>query len=156
MKRDFALLASAALLGALGSHALEHWLTPKPAHAGGLTGPLPAHAVEQADGSLAVSARDTTLTMAPDGTVHVISPEQLTIGAADDVTIEGYRVKIDASSSLEIEARTYKADVSEYQLEADKIQIGDHSSEIKLAEGEDPVCINDDGDITKSQRVKAR
>ncbi|MFQ6132914.1 MAG: hypothetical protein ACE5R4_12815 [Armatimonadota bacterium] len=156
MKRHIALLVAAALLGALAAHALEHWLIPAAAHADGMVEGAFGQAARQADGSLVVSTKDTTLTLTPDGTVSVASPEQLIIGAADDVTIEGYRVKIDASSSVEIEASSYKADLSDYKLEANRIEIGEHSSEIKLAGGSDPICINDDGDITKSEKVKAR
>lgn len=156
MRQQFVLLALAALLGAVGAYGLEHWLAPAPAHADAVTaGPL-GRAAQQADGSLVLSAKGTTLRLTPDGAVHVTSPEQLIIRAGDDVTIEGYRVKIDASSSVEIEARTYEADLSDYKLEASKIEIGDTNSEIKLAEGTDPICINDDGDITRSQKVKAR
>ena len=151
------LLVAAAFLGAVGSHALQYWLVPAPAQAadGWMAGPF-GNAVQQDDGSLVVTAQNTMLTLAPDGTVRVTSPERLIIGTADDVKIEGYRVEIEASSSVEIETSTLTADVSNYKVEASRIELGQSNTDIKLADGDDPICINDDGDITRSDRVKAR
>lgn len=148
MKRQLALLTVAAFLGALTYHAVDHWLLPSPADAAGAA--IGGQATYDADGTLTISGGNSTLTMTPDGTVRVISPDKLIIGAADDVKIEGYRVRIDASSEVEIEAG------SRYTLDASTIKIGDYSSDIKFNGGDDPICINDDGDITKSERIKAR
>ena len=156
MKKQLALLLTAAFLGALGSQAIDHWLVPAPAYADtALAGPF-GQALQQEDGSLIVTARDTTLVLDPDGTVSVRAPEKLIIGAADDVKIEGYRVKIDASSEVEIETSSMTVDVSDYELEASRIEIGQSSTDIKLADGSEYIALNDDGDIVKSQRVKAR
>jgi hypothetical protein len=151
MKKQFAWLVVAAFLGALAYHALDHWILPSPAQAAerGVTR-AGVDAVYEADGTLVITGPSTTLMMTPDGTVSVSSPDRLIIGAADDVKIEGYRVKIDASSEVEVEAG------SRYTLDASSIKIGDYSSDIKLNGGDDPICINDDGDITKSERIKAR
>jgi hypothetical protein len=151
MKRQFAWLIAAAFLGALAYHALDRWLLPSPAQAADRSvGNLAVDTGRQADGTLVITGEQSSVTVSPDGTVRVSSPRELIVGAADDVKIEGYRVKIDASSEVEIDAG------SRYTLEASTIKIGDHNSDIKLNEGDDPICINDDGDITKSERIKAR
>jgi hypothetical protein len=111
----------------------------------------------QADGSVVVSARDTTLTLTPDGTVRVTSPERLVIGGPnEDLKIEGSRVTIDASSEFKVETSKVYLDTYDYKLEGNHIQIGESSSDIKLADGSDPICVNDDGEIVKSERVKSR
>jgi hypothetical protein len=152
MRHQFLLLLLAAVLGAVGAQAVQSWLHPTPAYAGSAMGRL----APQADGSLVINARNTTLTLTPDGVVRVTSPEQLVIGAADDVKIEGYRVTIDASSEFKVETQTAYLDTYEYKLEGNHIQIGESGSDIKLADGSDPICVNDDGKIVKSERVKSR
>ncbi len=152
MRRPLLWLAAAGLAGALGSQALQTWLRPTPAYAGTALGRM----VEREDGSVVISARDTTLTLSPDGTVRVTSPAKLIIGAADDVKIEGYRVTIDASSELKVETSDVNIDTSAFKLEGNHIEIGESSSDIKLADGDDPICLNDDGEVVKSQRVKSR
>lgn len=151
MKRQFAWLAAAAFLGALAYHALDRWLLPSSAQAADRSmaadGP---EAIREADGTLVITGQETSVTVSPDGIVRVSSPQALIVGAADDVKIEGYRVKIDASSEVEIDAG------SRYTLEASTINIGDYNSDIKLNGGDDPICINDDGDIKRSERIKAR
>ncbi len=151
MKRQFAWLIAAAFLGALAYHALDRWLLPSPAQAADRSmGNLAVETNQEADGTLVITGEQSSVTVSPDGTVRVSSPQKLIVGAADDVKIEGYRVKIDASSEVEIDAG------SRYSLEASTIKIGDYNSDIKLNGGDDPICINDDGDITKSERIKAR
>jgi hypothetical protein len=88
--------------------------------------------------------------------VRVSAPEQLIIGAADDVKIEGYRVTIDASSELNVETSDVNIDTNDFVLEGSHIEIGESNSDIRLADGSDPICINDDGEVIKSDRVKAR
>ncbi len=151
MKRQFAWLVVAAFLGALAYHALDRWLVPSPAQAADRSMTTPAvGTTEEADGTLVITGQDSAVTISPDGTVRVSSPQRLIVSAAEDVKIEGYRVKIDASSEVEIEAG------SRYTLDASTIKIGDYSSDIKFNGGDNPICINDDGDITRSERIKAR
>jgi len=153
MKHQFLLLAIAAVLGAVGAQALQTWLQPTPAYAGSALSRL----TPGDDGSIVVSARNTTLVLTPDGTVRVTAPENVIIGAAnDDVKIEGYRVTIDASSELKVETSTAYLDTYDFKLEGNHIKIGESSSDIKLADGSDPICINDDDKIVKSERVKSR
>jgi hypothetical protein len=103
-----------------------------------------------------VNAGETTLRLDRDGSVQVSGPKRLILGAADDVLIEGYRVKIDASSDVEIEGSRFTVDANEQKLEGSRIEVGDYSAEVTLADGSDPVCINDGGAVVKSQRVRAR
>jgi len=153
MRRQFLLLLLAAVLGAIGSQAALSRLRPTSAHAGSAMGRL----TPQTDGSLVVSARNTTLTLTPDGTVRVTSPEQVVIGGAnEDLKIQGYRVTIDASSEFKVDTSSVYLDTHDYKLEGNNIQIGESGSDIKLAGGSDPICLNDDGKVVKSERVKAR
>jgi len=152
MRRPFLYLVGAGLVGALGAQALQTWLRPTPAYAGTASGRL----TQNDDGSMVISARNTTLTLTPDGTVRVTSPEQLIIGAADDVKIEGYRVTIDASSELKVETSDVTIDTNDFSLEGNHIEIGESNSDIKLADGDNPICLNDDGAVVKSDRVKSR
>jgi len=152
MRRPFLWLTAAGLIGALSAQALQTWLRPAPAHAGTALGRL----TQGADGTVVVSARNTTLTLAPDGTVRVTSPERLILGAADDVKIEFYRVTIDASSEFKVETSDVVIDTSDFTLEGNDIEIGESNSDIKLADGSSPLCLNDGDQIVKSDRVKAR
>jgi hypothetical protein len=153
MKRQLALLMVAGLMGALGALAIQTWLQPTPAYAQTALGRL----TPQADGSFVVSARNATLVLSPDGTVRVTSPERVVIGGSgQDLKIEGSRVTIDASSELKVETSDVNFDVSDFNVDAGDIEIGDYNSDVKLADGSDPICINDDGEIKKSEKVKAR
>ena len=153
MKRQVAFLVVASLMGALGALAIQTWLQPTPAYAGTALSRL----TQQPDGSVAISARNTTLVLTPDGTVRVTSPERLVVGGPnEDLKIEGSRVTIDASSELKVETSDVNIDTSDFNLEGSNIKIGDYNSDVKLADGSDPICINDDGEIKKSEKVKAR
>ena len=153
MKRQLAFLAVASLVGALGALAIQTWLQPTPAYAGTALNRL----TQQPDGSLVISARNTTLVLTPDGTVRVTSPERLVVGGPnEDLKIEGSRVTIDASSELKVETSDVNIDTNDFHLEGSHIEIGEYNSDIKLADGSDPICINDDGQIVKSEKVKAR
>ena len=59
-------------------------------------------------------------------------------------------------SEILIEGSKMNIDVYDYENEASRIELGDYSSEIKLAGGDKYNAISDDGEIVKSQRVKAR
>jgi hypothetical protein len=152
MKRSALWLIAAGAAGALGAQALQACWRPKPAYAGAIAGSV----IQQPDGSVVVTAKNTTLTLTPDGVVRVSAPEQLIIGAADDVKIEGYRVTIDASSEFNVETSDVNIDTNDFVLEGSHIEIGESNSDIRLADGSDPICINDDGEVIKSDRVKAR
>jgi hypothetical protein len=152
MRRQFLWLVAAGLVGALGAQALQACLRPTPAFAGTTVGRL----TQNDDGSMVISARNATLTLTPDGIVRVTAPEKVIIGTADDVKIEGYRVTIDASSELKVETSDVNIDVSDFKLDSNHIEIGDSSSDIKLADGDNPICLNDDGAVVKSDRVKSR
>ncbi|MBM3472184.1 MAG: hypothetical protein FJX75_02785 [Armatimonadetes bacterium] len=153
MKRQLALLAVAGLMGALGALAIQTCLQPTPAYAQAALGRL----TPQADGSVVISARSTTLVLTPDGTVRVTSPERIVVGGpGEDLKIEGSRVTIDASSEFKVETSDVTIDTSDFVLEGSHIEIGEYNSDIKLADGSDPICINDDGEIKKSEKVKAR
>ncbi|HJN18029.1 MAG TPA: hypothetical protein QGH10_21195 [Armatimonadota bacterium] len=155
MRKQLVVLTLAALLGAVGSHALQYWLVPAPAHADGISGDF-GRALLHEDGTFVVTAQDSVLTFLPDGTVTVRAPHQVIIGAADDVKIEGYRIKLDASGDIEIEGSSLNIDVYDYENEANRIELGTSSSEVTLADGDEYVALSDDGEIVKSQRVKAR
>jgi hypothetical protein len=143
MARHLALLTVAVVLGGLGHHVLERCLAPQPAYAAEAGPALPAGmTARQLDGALVVTARDTTLTLAPDGQVTVRAPEKLIIGTADDVKIEGYHVKIEASSDVEVKGS--------------KILLGGYNTDVKIADGDNPLALYDDEKIVKSERVKAR
>ena len=153
MKRQFLLLAVAALLGALGAQAVQAWLRPTPAYAGTALSRMTA----RDDGSVVVTAKEATLVLAPDGSVRVTAPGQVTIGGPnEDVKIEGHRVTIDASSELKVETSDMNIDARDYKLESRNVAIGEYGAEIKLADGGDPICINRDGQVVKSQYVKSR
>ncbi len=96
-------------------------------------------------------ARDTTVTLSPEGIVRINAPTELRVNCLDDVKIEGSDITLDASSDVIIEAN------SNFVVDASKLKLGRYNSDIVMAEGDCPLMMQDSWErIVVSERAKAR